>query len=218
MNRGDLRKAWRVRVDDVQKPYLWSDAEFDQFLDDAINEVARRAHLLVDSTSPLTQASVAAGDIVVKLDPRIIFIRRARLVVQKRRLNPMGVRDIDEQIPDWESAAASVPQVFVPDYQTGAVALWPPSRIDDTLAMTVVREPLAGLADDEESPEIPPRYHLGLLNWCSFRAYSKQDTEVFDPKAADKASTLFDAEFGPRSSAIDEQFSRENYYGIGDYQ
>lgn len=220
MTRGELRRRWRRRVkDDRAQSYLWSEEDFDAFLDEAIIEAARRAHLIVDSSSNLTQLSLVAGELSCPLDLRILFVRRARLVIARRKLNPAMTRDLDQQVPDWESATASSPLVYVPDWQSGALAVWPPSAIDDTLALTVVREPLAGLSSDTESPEIAPRYHLSLLDWVSYRAYSDQDADGADPKAAASALAAFELEFGPRAGAINEAFSLANYsLDDGDFQ
>lgn len=220
MTRGELRRRWRRRVkDDKPQSYLWSEEDFDAFLDEAIIEAARRAHLIVDSSSNLTQLSLVAGELSCPLDLRILFVRRARLVIARRKLNPVMTRDLDQQVPDWESATASSPLVYVPDWQSGALAVWPPSAIDDTLALTVVREPLAGLSSDTESPEIAPRYHLSLLDWVSYRAYSDQDADGADPKAAASALAAFELEFGPRAGAINEAFSLANYsLDDGDFQ
>ncbi len=212
MTRGELRRFWRARVRDTRpKSYLWSDELFDLYLDEAHVEAARRAHLLVDSTSDLTRADIAAGDIQVALDRRIIFVRRARLESTGRGLRWTPLRMLDTGVPGWESATASVPIRYVPDWQSGALAVWPPSSVDDGLLMTVVREPLRGLESDDESPEIAPRYHRPLLDWVSYRAYSEDDADTSDSAAAGRALAAFEKEFGPNDGAINEAYSLANY-------
>lgn len=216
MNRGELNAVWRSRVGDTEQPYLWPNAEFDEFIDDAQLEAARRAHLLVDSSSTLTQANIIAGEMLVAIDPRILFIRRAR--IGRQVLVHATARALDEQIPAWESSGAGAPLAYITDWQTGGVALYPPPAADGVLSMTVVRDPLHPLSSDENSPEIAPRYHLSLLHWVSFRAYSKQDPDTQDLKAAERELALFEAEFGPRAGAINERFSLGNYSEYGDFQ
>lgn len=216
MNRGELRAAWRIRVMDTEAPYLWSDHEFAEFLDEAQVEACRRAHLLVDSSSGLTQANISALERFVEIDSRIIFVRRAR--IGRQVLQQTTTRAMDAQIPAWESCGAGAPLAYLTDWQTGGVALYPPPAMDGVLSMTVVRDPLYPLSTDDDSPEIPPRYHLALLHWVSFRAYSKQDPDAQDPKSAANALALFEAEFGPRAGAINERYSLENYSEHGDFQ
>ena len=64
--------------------------------------------------------------------------------------------------------------------------------------------PFADMVDDQDIPEIFDRYHRSLRYWMMYRAYSKQDSQANDPKKAADALTLFEQEFGKKSSAIDE--------------
>jgi len=61
------------------------------------------------------------------------------------------------------------------------------------------------------NPEIPARYHYGLVNWMLFRMFNKQDAQTNDPEKAAKAEAAFEKEFGKKSSAIDERYIQENY-------
>lgn len=223
MNLGDLRTRWRVRVKDTRPagsnaPYLWSDDDFAEFLNEAQREAARRAHLLVDSTHAMTQVSIAAGDRVVALDPRIQGIRRARMSSSGIPLTLKSVRDMDEYLPGWEDSAASTPRLYVLDYQSGAACMYPPSANADTLKLTVVRDPLNDLVKDDDAPEINPRYHLALLNWVSYRAYSIPDADAGDPKKAETSLADFEREFGTSAGAINERWALEQYADIGDFQ
>jgi hypothetical protein len=219
MNVEALETIWRTsHVLDSAKPYLVTSEEFLEFLNDAECEAARRAHLLVDSRGDLSSIDITAGDYVVELDPRIITTRRIRLTSNGFPLRRMSIRDMDEECPNWEAATPSTPRVFIPDYETNTVALWPPTNVDDTMRMTVVREPIDEMATSTDEPEIAPRYQRSLLHWCSHRAYLKPDPDLLDPKAAEKALALFEAEFGPPSAAINEQWNREQNFDNGDFQ
>ena len=223
MNLDELRNLWRRRVQDIRPagsnaPYFWSDADFSGFLNEAQREAARRSHLLVDSTHAMTQVSVLVGDRVVALDPRIQGIRRARMASSGVPLPLRSVRDMDEYLPGWEESAAGIPRFYVLDYQSGAVCLWPPSANADTLKLTVVRDPLNELVEDDNVPEINSRYHIALLDWVSYRAFSVPDADTFDPKRAEKALADFEREFGTATGAINEHWALEQYADIGDFQ
>ena len=223
MNLGYLRRVWRQRVKDTRSngsnaPYFWSDDDFSGFLNEAQREAARRSHLLVDSTHAMTSIDILTGDRVVALDPRIQGIRRARMASSGIPLVLRSVRDMDEYLPGWEDSAASTPRVYVLDYQSGAVCLYPPSASVDTLKLTVVRDPLDELAEDEDVPEINARYHLALLNWVSYRAYSVQDADAGDPSKAEASLAEFEREFGTSAGAINEHWALEQYADIGDFQ
>jgi hypothetical protein len=216
MNLQELRDLYRLRSGDRIVPYFCSDDEVDAWANEAEAEACRRAHLLVDSSSEVTYVDVPANGQVLAIDERIIGIRRARLVTANRRLAPIVVRDMDDRYPNWESATASAPLVFIPDYESGAICLYPPAATADVVRLTVVRTPLEAMACDEDSPEIPSRYHPSLVHYILSEAYNKQDADLFDPKKAEQHALMFAAEFGAKSSAINERWALEQYYGIGE--
>ena len=216
MNKGELRDRARREMKDTVKPYFFSDEDLDTWLNEAEVEAARRALLLVDSTSDAASAEVGAGDLGVELHPAVIYVRRARLASNGRPLVPIVSRTMDEQYPGWEAAQASTPLVFVPDWQTGYLRLHPPIKIADSVLMTVVRKPLAAMELDEDSPEIREHLHLKLLDWVKFRAYSTPDSDFFDPKKAERHEQAFIRNFG-QSAPIDEHWAQEQYFDVGNH-
>lgn len=216
MTLEEFRLRFRQGTGDLSKPYLWSDEEVDQFANDAEDEACRRAGLLVDSSSPeASEIVISARDEAVDLHESVIFVRRARLASSGRTLSPRVARAMDEECPGWEDTPASIPQIFVPDWESGKLRLWPPAAQADTLKLTVVRTPLVPMEKDGDSPSIPRRYHAALLDWMYHLAYLKQDADAFDPKKAAQHEGRFTAEFGPPSSAIDEHWAAEQYYDVG---
>lgn len=214
MNKGELRNRARREMKDAIKPYFNSDPDLDTWLNEAEVEAARRALLLVDSTSEATEVELAAGELGGDLHPAVIFIRRARLVSTKRPLIPKVSRTMDEELPSWEDATPSTPIVFVPDWQTGYFRTFPPTNVADVARLTVVRKPLRSMVNDTDSPEIPEHYHLMLLDWVKFRAYSQPDSDFFDQQKADRHEQAFIRNFG-QSAPIDEHWAQEQYYDVG---
>lgn len=220
MKARDIIRIWRSDVDDTAQPYLWSDEEALDFLADAQNEACRRARLLVDSgSSEITRIVLVSGQSQYQLDPRVLFIRKARIAgsMPLARKNEQDMADVD---PYWEDAAQSTePRVFMADTDTGFVRFWPTPDTDGSIVlMTVVRDPLVEIKTPEDQPEINPRLHRSLRFWMTYRACMKPDEETFDPKKAEQALSLFEQEFGQKSSAIDEAFiNREQYEGDGTF-
>ena len=214
MNKGELRTRCRREMKDTVKPYSNSDEDLGTWLNEAETEAARRAFLLVDSTSEATQLEISAGDIGADLHEAVIFVRRARLASTKRPLVATVARTMDEMSPSWEEASASTPQRFVPDWQTGYLRLYPPSKIADTINLTVVRKPLKPMVDDSDSPELREHYHLMLLDWVKFRAYSVPDSDFFNANKAAIHEAAFIKNFG-ESRPIDEHWAQEQYYDVG---
>jgi len=212
-----LERIYRIQTGDtvLVKP-LCSPEAFLYRLEEAQIEAARRAHLLVDSTSEVAVVDVAANTAIVDIDPRVIRLRRARLMSGSLPLCPIRTRELDDREPGWERAVAGVPRYVVVDWQTDALRLHPASKTADTLVQTVVREPLCPLTARGEL-EIAPRYHLRLLEWVKYRTYETQDPDNFDARAAEKALQEFTAEFGPAVGALNERWSFEQEYDIGEF-
>lgn len=204
MQLSDLMTLFRQEADDTVEPFLWSDDELIEFANDAEQEACRRARLLLDSTTAAAcRIAVEPGTMLYRLDPRVLFVRRARFA-GARPLRRMTMQDMEDANPFWLDAPPGTPRVFVPDFETGKIALHPPPAAAGTLELTVVRDPLTPMNDESDSPEINPRYHRSLRYWMLYRAYAKQDSQANDPKKAADALALFEQEFGRKSSAIDE--------------
>lgn len=124
---------------------------------------------------------------------------------------------MDERYPGWDSTTTtSTPFVVVTDYQSDAGYLYPPPDRDGTAMMTVTREPSGPLVDDEDTPELPPRSHYGLVSWMKYRVYSTDDSDLYDPKQAAAALADFEREFGPSSSIVNERWEFEHYDDVGE--
>jgi len=214
MTLGELISRFRREVKDTVKPYFCADEDIIAWLNEAEEEACRRAFLIVDSTSTASQLDIAAGDVGSDLDPLVIFVRRATLQSTHRPLIPAVVRSMDEELPGWENAQASVPTRFVPDWQTGYLRLYPPSRSADTIKLTVVRLPVRPMVEEDDEPEIRRQFHAYLLDWAKHRAYNIPDSDFFDAKKSDYHLSVFTQKFG-ETSAISEAWAMEQYYDVG---
>jgi hypothetical protein len=218
MNLTTLIKTAATRADDLAAGLLWSRAEWIEFANDAQSEACRRARLLVDSTTPaVCSITLVDGTPTYDLHDSIIFVRRVRLLesvdgtalsILKRRHS----NDLDGSAgPGWQEEVGQ-PRMWVPDLDDHKFRPYPIPDTDDwEVSLTVHRTALVPTAnetypmeDGDDEPEIRRRHHLGLVNWMLYRAYSKQDSQCYNPKAAAMFLADFEAEFGKKSSAIDE--------------
>lgn len=216
MNLRQLIDQFRLDTRDQASKYLWTDDEIIGYANEAVDEACRRALLLVDSSSAASEASLSAGESEIDLHGSVIYVRRLR-IVGGHSLPACVARSMDERIPNWEESIASSPQVFVPDWETNKLKLWPPTSTAIDIKLTVIRTPLNEMAEDEDEPEIPSRYHRALLDWMKYLGYSKQDADSMDAQKALKFEERFAGEFGPPQTARDEQWGREQYYDVGAY-
>ena len=331
MTPAQLLNSFRLIADDTVPKYLWSDAEAFFYAAEGELEAARRARLIRDTTTTdVCVYSVSAGDRKITLDPRIIFVRDLRIGSQEFPMLRSRKEFMDRAFPLWDSSL-DLGEVlrFIPNRQTGEIWFDAPFPADDTVTLTVIREPLqaitngnpvaasaaltngglgeltvtagvpgtaanaltlqyvgttggghesralaltfnsdgspivtlgtdgAGALDATKntfalvatlinagglgfftalntsdatdyvqavgtvaftgglsaaspvSPEIAPRYHYGIVQWMLWRAFGKQDSQTNDPDRAAKALVAFEAEFGKKSSALDETYINE---------
>ena len=216
MKVGELLELWRREVDDVAQPFLWSDDEAREYLDDAQIEAARRGRLLIDSTTTaICQITLAAGTAAYALDPRVVRINRAKITGETTPLRFCMMRDLDRTAPGWEDWSET-PRIIVPDYETNKVRLVGTPDAIGTLDMTVVRLPLLTLNDDEDSIELRAEHQRNLRHWMSYRAFSKRDSETYNDQKATECLALFEREFGKPQPAYDELWAQQ-YYSGDDY-
>ena len=213
----DILTDYRRQTQDQVKPYRFPDDEVVAYFNEAQREAARRARLIVDSTTDgVAQVAVSAGVPLVDISAKIISIRRIRLQSRSARLTKRTVREMDELAPGWDTSThTSQPSTVVVDYQSDALFLYPTPAADDVLLMTVTREPLE-IHSNDDVPEIASRYHPALIEWAKFKAYSNEDTDLYDEKKASVALKRFEDEFGPPINAVNERFEFEHYDDVGE--
>jgi len=207
----DLIDEARSRSGDTSDPPFTLDSEWTRFANDGEREAARRARLILDSsTAAVCQLALVAGQATATLDPRVLFIRRAKLVGRSMVLRRISRRDLDNARPDWEDESDE-PSAFVPDMDTGKFRPYPRPLANGVVKLTACRLPLEDMKDLKDEPEIGPHLHMGIVDWMLFRHYSKQDQDVRDEKKAAEHLAAFEAEFGKKSSAIDEHWIEQEH-------
>lgn len=185
------------------------------YFNEAIDEACRRARLIVDSrTSEICTITVVPDTVSYALDPRIIKISRAKLASRDAPLTRYSWRDLDARFSDWESHTGSV-EGYMTDRNSGYLDLYRNPTAAGTITLTVNRTPLTALSQDQDIPEIAPRYHAKLVPYVIGRCRDIEDSELYDPRKAAKAMAEFEAEFGPARPAHCESFeeSQPDYEG-----
>lgn len=215
MKGRELMALTRRDLDDEGQNQLWKDHELAEYMVDAENEACRRARLIVDTlTDRICNIKLNASESHYKLDSRIIFIRRVKLSDYAVPIKKMRLRDLDQQYAGWESQTGLV-RAWTTGYSTGYLTVFrkPDAQTYPTMPsirLTVVRLPLADATPDAEL-EIHERHQRNLRHWMKFRAYSKEDGDTWNPQKAKLALDLFEAEFGPPSPAMVEEFIDQQY-------
>ena len=204
----EILAQFRELTDDLASPYLFSDASVLRYMNNAENEAARRARLLVDSsTAEVTKYSIGIGKSWLTLDPRVVFVKRFMITGQTLPIGRAHRDDMDILVPGWEDDTGTI-LAYVPNMETGKLRLYRTTDKAYVAKLTVVRTPLNPITISTE-PEINPRYHDKLVHWMLYEAYMKNDSESFNGKKAVDHLALFEQEFGQRSSALNETWIEE---------
>lgn len=218
-------------LDDVQIPYLWSDAEILRNLNYGEVQACRRAHLIIDSSTandsgtaatagtagqkPLCQVSIIANTATYNLSPKILQVRRCQLSSMTYPLDgPKTYAELDDFSDGWTgtggligtTGTGGVPQYFI--NEPGNTITFVKRPTDAATAYLVVsRIPLLSFTINT-SPEIMEQYHYGLCNWAAKLCYSKNDSETFNLAMAKEYEARFIQEFGQLPDAYSERMRR----------
>jgi hypothetical protein len=207
----ELRES---RLSDNVEPYLWSDDELTRHINDAVRQVCIRQRSLVETqNTDICQIAVAAGQRLVKLHPSILAVRFAYPVgyPPNSDCQPKGItaKRLFRCQPFWDQDTTTTgPMEFwIPDYQTGYLALYPLPSAAFTLQLGVWRMPLdveqMETADLQGEPVIAPHWHADLLDWAEYKAFSRPDADTEQLQKAESAAQTFTAKIGRLPSATE---------------
>jgi len=202
MNPSQLLELFRSETDDIAEPFLWSDAEFYVYLNDAQDTFVRAIGGIADRRSPLTKIKYKAGDKFRDYDARILRIKG----VQDEQNNNIEVQNLDSLSGAYlENDYGTRVNAGLDDSRTGQIRyvindvestdlqLYPIPDRDGYLRLFVYRRPLDEITSASSVLEVPSFQHYNLLNWVKHKAYMKQDVETFDgAKAKDFKNAFLD--------------------------
>jgi hypothetical protein len=199
MELGQLIEKLRERLDDDIQPYLWSDKTLTDYFNDAVRQVCLRARAIIDSETPaVVEYPLPKGTQWVKLHPSILAVRRGRIKEDKYPLVGITAKRLWKRRPAWEMADSGKLWFWIPDYQEGKLYFDKPTERDSTLRLSVWRLPLdvEVMEFDTDEPAVPEAWHMDLLDWAAYCAYSQKDTEQNDDARANEAAGTFQAKIG----------------------
>lgn len=177
------------------------------YANEAEDEACRRGDLLRDSSSAVCTIAFDADDESVAIDPRIIEIQRAK--VNGRAVALSNLDEMEDDLPNWdEDTRRDVPQRLIQGVTTGRLFLWPRPAASGTIKLTVRRLPLDQMVSEVDEPEIRSELHTSLVEWMMFRAYSREETEMYNDTKAALCKSRFVAEFGGKASGRNEAWAR----------
>lgn len=219
MTPSELFENFRIEVDDVAEPFLWTSGEIDRYMDRAQREFARATDAFLDATTPsVTRVAVSTSSALVALSPLVLKVRRAELVstsqpvavstVAEMDLGAITGRDYGLRVPYRWRTATGTPQFALTDFQRQKLLLVPKPVVADTLGLIVYRLPLETLTNESEELEVIDTDHQeGLLLYMQYLAYLKQDTETYNPKRSAAAKV----EWKAFTAEVKQTFKRQRH-------
>ena len=177
MKLSELRALVRGRIRDTVKPYLVTDQEIDDNLNEAEREACERAQLIEDFDS--FTIDLEPGVTRYSLDPRIIDV--IDIII--------GTEDQREFSDGWTLT------------ETHLVLDRSPVSAD-TLTLHCYRLPKSPMKDANDTPEIRDTYHRNMADLAISLCYLIPDSELFNPQASERYAIRFTQSFGERPSAL----------------
>lgn len=204
MTEAECLTLARLRLDDRNEPYLWSDAVLRDFLRSAMNEAAERARLIEDTEQVATTSGVASYTLQ-KPVMEVLRVTLSGVTVPLRQVH----RDyLDSRRSGWETESGQ-PTAYMHD-PVGTLILVP---TPETAAIVTVRM-YRSLHEDDELEVLPATYHRDLVWWVAFEAFLLRDADGEDSPRAQHALTMFERRFGPRKTAVYDRAAREMPAGV----
>lgn len=202
MKLAELEALFRSDVNDTAKPFLFSSADVGRWFNEAQEEAALRANLLVETTDPdICRIVVKAGTRSYDLHPLVFFVQRATFTADDCD-EPIELRltdriELSQRRPNWRTNTEQ-PRALIVDDTTVEVGCLP--EADGVIDLEVYRAPLKDMTA-EDSPEINRAHHRHLAKWVEHRAYGRPDTETYDAQRSERAEAEFTRQFGNRPDA-----------------
>jgi hypothetical protein len=207
MTLEQLITLYRADTKDEVLPYFCEPELLAIYANEAQDEACRRGQLIRDSVSSVCTIAYAQGASSVPVSSKIVAILRAR--IDGHIVRTVSVDAMDEVFPGWEvDTTQTRPTHLVSGESDGVLMLWPKPAEAGSIKLTVLRLPINRLENDNDTPEIREESHVALVNWMMYRAYSRADSDLYDERKAATALARFEAEFGRKASARNEQWVR----------
>lgn len=172
--------------------FLLSDKALVRYINDAQNKFASQTLCLRDETTPpVTEIVLVAGQETYALDSRVVAVHTVRSST-RRRLKATTYGFLAGTYGDMSRGYATewcqndgAPVYFYTDRETQRMGVYPaPSAefilTNPKLFMQVSRLPLEQLVAEklDAVPEVASQYHLDMLEWAAYRALMNSDIEI----------------------------------------
>ena len=190
----ELYNLFRSDVADTVKPYLWSDNEVYDYMNDAYRMFVRKTGGIPDASSSFLRIPIVATVAYANISPLILKFRIASLESTGADIKIINAEDVDKIMrndygsysPVNVNTPGPVTHMVIGLERTADSALvrWVQKPIVNDYANLIVyrlpKDKVTADAQDFNFREINEEHHVHLMHWMKHRAYGKQDAETFD--------------------------------------
>ena len=187
MTPAELLAVFRDEVSDTKAPYLWSDALFYTYLDDAQKQFCRLTFGIEDART--FTLALTPGSEWYDLNPRILEILGAYDQATGRPIKVLTRMQTVARNVQFDGKQGPLQALFK-GMQKNALRAYPVTATAQTLTLETRRLPAT--LTSAGTLEVDEEHHLNLLMWVRSRAYAKQDTETYDPVKAATHKAAFE--------------------------
>lgn len=191
MNAGELLRNFRLQIDDVEEPYLWSDEEVYEYMTDAERMFCRKTEGIEEARLPdICQLSIVPATEWYPISPLVLKLRWAQRGDTGRNV---WVNNPEKSLRDdirFDGHAGPL-RALIAGMSKGFLRAWPVPNETVTINLGVFRLPLEARTGENDEFEIDEQHHIHLLDWMKHRAYNKHDADTYDPKLAEKYEQAF---------------------------
>lgn len=202
-----LVAKFRREMDDTVQPYLWSEDDIVDYLDQAEDEFAD----LADAINEQIEVTYLADDVWLNIPGYVTRVRQAEnaddadvpLYNHEEWQKVLSTDDYGiSTIPTgWKTKTGAVPVALVTD-TTGAARMYPIPTEDGAVTLTIFRRTLKHLADRGKFEVTDRRHQRCFLKLAKALAYMKHDAEAFNAQLAEKYEAEFRAEVEELKSRV----------------
>jgi hypothetical protein len=225
MESGELLNLFRCDVVDDVEPYLWTDLEAYQYMNDAYFMFVRLTGGIADGSSSVTQLTATTGEATTPIDDSIMRVRTVRNTSNSNRpVEVINVQDIDILTTEDYGIVHNISQIDTPgrpEYmvigeEDGYVRWVNVPDADYVMQLVVERLPTIPITREKERfTGVRQEHHFHLLKWMRHLAYRKQDADTFNLVKSDQERDDFVAycEMANNEKSIRRHKVRATGYG-----
>lgn len=192
MNSTDILDTFREEMNDLEAPYLWSDALLYRYIDDAQKMFCRRTEGIEDmSTEAICRIEVVPGTDWYSLSPKILKVRMATDASTGREAPVVNMEKAGLEGIRFDGRGGPLTKL-VAGLEKSKLRAWPLPNAAVSIDLAVFRLPLKDITDDgDQELEIDEQHHMALLLWVKHKAYGKEDAETFNRAKSDEYEQRF---------------------------